>query len=335
MALISIELMFRQTGANDLIQGNSVGCGIAKMLKYAMYRHFIFLWALQQARIKSRSSRAGRNKSTGTPPVPYELFLYPRDRDAVKPPRTSRLKSLKDNVFKFFRLAYPKVLALLCQCIHAVKETLIEDWNIFISFLVSTRRLICDIASIILENCKRTMTLAYTDCVTHVHVIWDNAAMIWKQILSCVEVGISSIISDLMVLYEVFIKMPIDVTVKFLVIIFSTTMYLRLWIDEDMAIMFTARVLILGNRRLVSVSLFGVPPWVMPLFAVMELVKGELRKVARDSWNQLDPIIGNVKKSLVYALGLVVWLGEEIKINGMVVLYYLDVYLDMIKVNFD
>ena len=206
MALISIELMFRQTGANDLIQGNSVGCGIAKMLKYAMYRHFIFVWALQQARIKARSSRASRNKFTGPPPVPYELFLYPRDRDAVKPPRTYRFKTMKDNVFKFFKLAYPKMLALLCQCIQAVKETLIEDWNIFISFLVSARCLICDISSIVLENCKRFIRLAYTDCVTHVHVIWDNAAMIWKQILSCVEVGISSIISDLMVLYELFIN---------------------------------------------------------------------------------------------------------------------------------
>ena len=333
MALISIELMFRQTGANDLMQGNSVGCGIAKMLKYAMYRHFIFVWALQQASIKSRSSRAGRNKSTGTPPVPYELFLYPRDRDAVKPPRTSRLKSLKGNVFKFFRLAYPKVLALLCQCIHAVKETLIEDWNIFISFLVSTRRLICDIASIILENCKRTMTLAYTDCVTHVHVIWDNAAMIWKQILSCVEVGISSIISDLMVLYEIFVKTPIDVTNKFLAIVLKMTIYLRIWIDEDMAIVFTGRVFILGNRRLVSVSLFGIHPWVRLLFAVVELVWDRLRKAMGHLWNQLDPIIRDVKKSLVYSLELVVRLGEKININGMVVLYYFNTYLDMIKVS--
>ena len=159
--------------------------------------------------------------------------------------------------------------------------------------------------------------------------------MIWKQILSCVEVGISSIVSDLMVLYEVFIKMPIDVTVKFLDIIFSTTMYLRLWIDEDMSIVFTARIFMLGNRRLASVSLFGVPPWVMPLFAVIELVKEELRKVVRDSWNHLDPIICGVKKSLAYALGLVVRLGEEIKINSMVILYYLDIYLDMIRVSLD
>ena len=335
MALISIELMFRQTGANDLMQGNSVGHGIAKMLKYAMYKHFIFIWALQQARIKARSSRASQNKATGPPPVPYELFLYPRDLDAVAPPRISRLKSLKDKVFTILKLAYPKVLALLCQCIQAVKETLIEDWNIFISFLVSARRLICDISSIVLENCKLFITLAYTDCVTHVHVMWDNAAMIWKQILSCVEVGISSIISDLMVLYEIFIKMPIDVTVKFLDIIFLTTMYLRLWIDEDMAIVFTARIFILGNRRLVSVSLFGVHPWVMPLLAVMELVKGEVRKVVRDSWNQFDAMIRDINKSLVHALRLVVWLGEEIKINVMVVLYYLDIYLDSIKVSLD
>ena len=165
--------------------------------------------------------------------------------------------------------------------------------------------------------------------------MWDNAAMIWKQILSCVEVGISSIISNLMVLYEIFIKMPIDVTVKFLDIVFSTTIYLRLWIDEDMATVFTARVFILVNRRLVSVSLFGVYPLVMPLFAVMELVKEELRKVVRDPWNHLDPIICDVKKSLAYALGLVVWLGEEIKINGTVILYYLDIYLDIIKVSLD
>ena len=333
MALISIELMFRQTGANDLIQGNSVGHGIAKMLKYAMYRHFIFVWALQQARIKTRSSRSSRNKSTGHPPVPYELFLYPRDRDAVKPPRTSRFKTMKGNVFKFFKLAYPKVLALLCQCIQAVKETLIEDWNIFISFLTPARRLICDIASIVLENCKLFITLAYTDCVTHIHIIWDNATMIWKQILSCVEVGISSIISNLMVLYEIFIKMLIDVTVKFLDIIFSTTMYLRLWIDEDMAIVFTARIFILGNRRLVSVSLFGVHPWVRLLFAVVELVWDRLRRAMGHLWNQLDPIIRDVKKSLVYSLELVVRLGEKININGMVVLYYFNTYLDMIKVS--
>ena len=157
--------------------------------------------------------------------------------------------------------------------------------------------------------------------------------MIWKQILSCVEVGISSIISDLMVLYEVFIKMPIDVTNKFLAIVFSTTIYLRIWIDEDMAIVFTARVFILGNRRLVSVSLFGVHPWVRLLFAVVELVRDRLRKAMGHLWNQLDPIIRDVKKSLAYSLELIVRLGEKIRINGMVVLYYLDIYLDMIKVS--
>ena len=177
------------------------------------------------------------------------------------------------------------------------------------------------------------MTLAYTDCVTHVHVIWDNAAMIWKQILSCVEVGISSIISDLMVLNEIFVKTPIDVTNKFLAIVLKMTIYLRIWIDEDMAIVFTARVFILGNRRLVSVSLFGVHPWVRLLFAVVELVRDRLRKAMGHLWNQLDPIIRDVKKSLVYSLELVVRLGEKININGMVVLYYFNTYLDMIKVS--